>query len=87
MAGLVEIGKISARGQIAIPSDIRTEMGLQEGERVLFVLEDETLLIKKITSKTFAEITKPLKEAASKANMKESDASEIVQRFRKKKGL
>lgn len=86
MTELIEIGKISARGQIAIPSDIRTEMGLQEGEKVLFVLEDETLLIKKITSKTFAEITKPLKEAASKANMKESDASEIIQRFRKKKG-
>ncbi len=85
MAELIEIGKISARGQIAIPLDIRTEMGLHDGEKVLFFLENDTLLIKKITSKTFAEITKPLKEAASKTNMKESDASEIVQRFRKKK--
>ena len=85
MTEVIEIGKISARGQIAIPADIRSEMGLQEGEKVLFVLEEDTLLIKKITSKTFAEITKPLKEAASKAGMKESIAPEIVQRFRKKK--
>lgn len=85
MAELIEIGKISARGQIAIPLDIRTEMGLHEGEKVLFFLEEDTLLIKKITTKTFAEITKPLKDAANKANMKESDVPEIIQRFRKKK--
>lgn len=85
MTELIEIGKISARGQIAIPSDIRKEMNLHEGEKILFVLEDETLLIKKMTNQTFAAITKPLKEAAKKAGLKEADVSGIVQRFRGKK--
>jgi hypothetical protein len=35
--------------------------------------------------KTFAEITKPLKEEAKKAGMKESDAEGIVSQFRKSK--
>lgn len=85
MTELIEIGKISARGQIAIPADIRKGMNLHEGEKVLFVLEDETLLIKKMTIQTFAAITKPLKQAARKIGMKESDALELVQRFREKK--
>ena len=85
MTELIEIGKISARGQIAIPMDIRKGMGLHEGEKVLFVLEDQTLLIKKMTAQTFAAITKPLKQAAQKIGMKESDVPELVARFREKK--
>ena len=38
MGELIEIGKISSRGQIAIPSDIRKELDLKEGQRVLFFL-------------------------------------------------
>jgi hypothetical protein len=60
-------------------------MGLKEGSRVLFVLLDDNLLVKKVSTETFAEITRPLKEAAKKAGMKESDVEEIVTRFRKSK--
>ena len=82
MKDVIEIGKISSRGQIAIPSEIREKMGLEEGSKVLFVLENDTLLIKRITQRSFAEITKPLKEAAKKSGMKEEDVTKIVHRFR-----
>ncbi len=85
MTEIIEIGKISARGQIAIPTDIRKEMNLHEGEKVLFILEHETLMIKKMTANTFAAITKSLKQAVQKVGMKESDVPELVQRFREKK--
>lgn len=85
METIVEMGKISSRGQIAIPSDIREQLGLEEGSKVLFFTEHNTLLIKKVTSQTFAQITKPFKEAAKKAGLKESDVLDIVQRVRKSK--
>ena len=85
MEEVIELGKISARGQIAIPAEIRREMDLQEGQRVLFVLENDTLIIKKVTTQTFAQITKPLKEAAKKVGLQEKDVSEMVQQFRKSK--
>ena len=85
MTELIEMGKISSRGQIAIPSDIRQEMGLHEGTKVLFVVEDDTLIMKKVTLSSFAEITKPLKEAAKKAGLKQSDVEGIVHRARKRK--
>ncbi len=84
MSEIIEMGTMSSKGQVAIPSPIRDEMGLEEGSKVLFVLTDDTLLIKKVSTKTFAEITKPLKEAAKKAGLKEEDVVGLVRRARKK---
>lgn len=85
MSEVIEMGTISSKGQVAIPSQIREEMGLEEGSKVLFVLAEDTLLIKRVSTKTFAEITKPLKEAAKKAGLKEEDIVDLVHRSRKKK--
>ena len=85
MAEMIEMGTISSRGQIAIPNDIRQEMGLKEGQKVLFFLENDTLLIKRVTSETFSEITNPLKEAMRNSGTKEQEATNIVHRFRAKK--
>jgi len=79
---IVDMGKISSRGQIAIPSDIRTQMGLSEGEKVLFMLQDDTLLMKKVTAQSFESITQPLREAKKK--IEEEDVSELVHRLRRK---
>ncbi len=85
MSEIIEMGTVSSRGQICIPNDIREEMGLKEGNKVLFVLQNESLIVKKITIQTFAEITKPLKEEAKKAGFKESEVDNIVRRFRKER--
>ncbi len=85
MPQLIEMGKISSRGQIAIPSDIRREMELRDGTRILFLLEDKTLVIKKITPQTFAEITKPLKEQAKRVGLEEKNVPKIIQNFRKRR--
>lgn len=85
MGEIIEMGTISSRGQVAIPSDIRQELKLTEGSKVLFLVEDDTLIMKKVTLSSFADITKPLKEAARKAGLKESDVDGIVHRSRKRK--
>jgi AbrB family looped-hinge helix DNA binding protein len=78
---IVEIGTVSSRGQIAIPSGIREEMGLEEGNKILFVLEQDTLLVKKVTTETFASLTKPLREAKKK--IEEKDVVNLIHRLRK----
>ena len=85
MAEVVEMGTVSSRGQISIPSDIRKGMGLKEGNKVLFLLSDDSLLVKKVSVESFAEITKPLKEAAKRVGMRESDVPGIIDRFRKRR--
>ena len=83
MPEIIEMGTVSSRGQLCIPRSIRNMMGLEEGSKVLFVQQDDSLLIKKVTLKTFAEITRPLKEAAKKAGMRESEVNEMVHTARK----
>jgi len=83
MPELIEMGTVSSRGQICIPNDIRENMGLKEGNKVLFVLTDDSLLVKKVNTQTFAEITKPLREAKKK--IKEEEVVDLVHRFRKSK--
>ena len=83
MGEMIEMGTVSSKGQICIPTNLRTEMGLKEGSKVLFVLQGDALLVKKVSSETFEEITRPLKEAAKKSGLKESDVDGIVHRFRK----
>ena len=82
---VIEMGKISARGQVAIPIEIRDQMGLRKGEKVLFVLADDTLILKKVTLDSFSKITGHLKKRAAKLGLKEENMSELVHKFRKRK--
>ncbi|PIN77899.1 hypothetical protein COV14_04890 [Candidatus Woesearchaeota archaeon CG10_big_fil_rev_8_21_14_0_10_33_12] len=83
MVEAIDMGTVSARGQVAIPITIREKMHLKEGEKVLFFLEDGSLLIKKVESLSWAEITKPLREAHKK--IKEEEVPELMHRLRKQK--
>lgn len=82
MSGIIEIEKVISRGQICIPNNIREEMRLEEGNKILLVLQDKSLLMKKVASKTFASITKPLKDEAKRTGFKESEVSGVIKRFR-----
>lgn len=85
MTEKIEIGTVSSRGQVCIPNDIRENMGLDEGSKVLFVLVDSSLIIKKVNLQTFKEITAPLKAEAKKVSLKESEVPEIIHKIRKKR--
>lgn len=85
MTEIIEMGTVSSRGQICIPNDIREEMGLKEGNKILFIFQEESLIIKKVNFQTFVQITKPLKEEAKKVGFLETEVHDIIQRFRKSK--
>ena len=81
MSEVLEMGKVSTRGQIAIPIEIRKEMGLEEGSKVLFFLEEDTLLVKKVSSQTWEQITNPLRQATKK--IRQEEVTDLVHRMRK----
>ena len=83
MSEKIEMGTVSSRGQICIPNDMREEMGLKEGSRVLFVLTQDSLIMKKVSMQTFEEITRPLREA--KKNIREEDVVDLIHKIRAEK--
>jgi len=82
MAETIDMGIISSRGQIAIPIEIREKMRLKEGGKVIFFLEGDSLLIKKVENLSWKDITKPLREAKKKIN--EEDVPELVHKLKKR---
>lgn len=57
---IMEIRKISAKGQIVIPKEIRELAGLKAGDAVLFKVSDKVIVIEKIEkqSESMAELLK-----------------------------
>jgi antitoxin PrlF len=80
MSEIIEMATISSRGQICIPTDIREEMGLKEGTKILFFMKDDALVMKKVNTETWAEITRPLREAKKK--IKEEDVPALIHKMR-----
>ena len=82
MADKIEMATVSSRGQICIPNNIREEMGIKEGSKILFFLSgNDTLLVKKVQTKTFEELTRPLREASKK--IREDEVVDLIHRMRK----
>ena len=44
----IEITKMTSRGQVVIPQDIREKEGMKEGEKFLVVDMDGTILLKRV---------------------------------------
>jgi AbrB family looped-hinge helix DNA binding protein len=65
----IDITKMSSKGQVVIPGDIREKLGLSEGEILAVSFKENMIVLKKIENpteeedlRTFSEIKKSWKE-------------------------
>jgi AbrB family looped-hinge helix DNA binding protein len=49
MARQIELTKMSSKGQVVIPKNIRTELGFEEGDRMTVEAKDGEIVLRKIT--------------------------------------
>ncbi|MBU0957393.1 MAG: AbrB/MazE/SpoVT family DNA-binding domain-containing protein [Nanoarchaeota archaeon] len=78
---MVSLIKLSSKGQIVIPFELREKMKLQEGN--LFVISDsgDSICMKKIELpkiKSWKEATKPFRDAAKRSNFSEEELKELI---------
>lgn len=52
----VSVGSVTSKGQVTIPKKIREALGLREGDRVVFAIEDERAVIRKVSAEKMSEI-------------------------------
>jgi len=52
----VSIGSITTKGQVTIPKEIREALGLMEGDKVVFMLEGERVVVRKVSGEKLSEI-------------------------------
>ena len=82
---MVNITKISSKGQVVIPFEIREKMNLEEGNLLIISDNDDSICMKKIELpkiKSWKEATKPFREAAKKSNFSEGDLKKLIEESR-----
>ena len=88
----IETTKMSSRGQIVIPQNVREEIEANEGTIFIVMTSGDSLLLKKVETPSKQEVLENLEKMAKegekiaeKAGIKERDVANIVRRFRESK--
>lgn len=80
--------KLSSKGQIVIPEDIRERLHLKEGDQFVVIGQGDAVILKSITPPRMEEFSGLLAEAATqakKAGMKPADVKAAIRKARRKK--
>jgi AbrB family looped-hinge helix DNA binding protein len=72
----MEVAKITARGQITIPIDIRKKLGVKEGDKVIFIEDKGRIVVTNAAKIAFANIRSAFAGEAERLGLK--DEQEIV---------
>jgi antitoxin PrlF len=82
----MELAKITSKGQITIPVDIRRKLGVKEGDKVLFVEEAGKIYILNSSMEAFKEAQAAFSGEAERAGLKdENDVVAMMKEFRQER--
>ena len=86
---MIETIKMSSKGQVVIPQNIRNFMHALEGTMFAVVASDDTIILKKIQTPSKEELLKKLKvmakegrKRAEKLGIKEKDIPDLIHKAR-----
>jgi len=83
--GSLATTKLSSKGQVVIPEEIRLRLGLKEGTQFVVVGDRDVVILKSITPpamEEFDELVRQARGAARKAGMKKADVRRATARVR-----
>jgi antitoxin PrlF len=81
----VTITSVSSKGQIVVPMDIRKEMNLAEGTKLMILTDGTNLLLKPVQEpkmETFRSLVKASRTYAKKVGLKKSDVAKAIKKAR-----
>jgi antitoxin PrlF len=85
MQTLLEITRLSSKGQVVLPLEIRRKLHLSNGAKFAVVGEGDTVILKKIATPPVSEIRRLLQASrryARQVGLKPSDVRRAIQRIR-----
>lgn len=82
---MMEIAKITSKGQITIPKEIREKLNLKEGDKVIFIEEGDKIIIVNAAKFAFLNMQKAFEGEAERLGIKnEEDVVALVDEVREK---
>lgn len=80
----MEMAKISSKGQITIPIEIRKKLKLKEGDKVLFIMEGDKIIFANASIIALEKIQQDMIGEAEKNKIySEEDVMQLVKEVRK----
>ena len=80
----MELAKVTSKGQITIPAEIRRKMGLKTGDKVLFVEDGEKVIMINATMEAFREAQAAFAGEAERVGLNdEDDVVKMIKELRK----
>lgn len=81
----MELAKITTRGQITLPLEIRKKLKVGEGDKVVFFEENGRIVVENAAKLAFAQIREDFKGEAERPGLKtEQDVVDMVKEVRRK---
>ena len=77
--------KLSSKGQVVIPEEIRNRLGLEAGAQFVVVGDRDVVILKRIQApdmSEFDELVERARKAAKKAGLSKKDVAEAIQAAR-----
>ncbi len=78
--------KMSSRGQVVIPEEVRARMGLETGTQFLVLGERDVVILKRLVAPSmedFGDLVREARRQARKAGMRRPDVEEAVRDARR----
>ena len=83
--GSIATTKLSSKGQVVIPEEIRKQLGLKEGDQFVVVGQDDAVILKSIKKPVLNEFDSLIDKArrqARDAGLKRSDIGKAIAKVR-----
>ena len=58
--------KVSEKGQIALPQTMRETLGIEQGDELIIIRDNDALVIKKVKRENFSDLLKHSEKVAKK---------------------
>ncbi len=85
---ILEVTSLSTKGQIVIPKEIRKNLGLKPGTKLIVIQEKDNILLKPIKLPKREQFEKLISfgdKVRNSLNLKESDIEKAIEEVRKQK--
>ncbi|AKG90787.1 looped-hinge helix DNA binding domain, AbrB family [Geoglobus ahangari] len=69
MEKLESIVKVSGKGQVVIPKDVRDALGIKSGEKLAVIVRNDEIVLRKVERLNFLEMSSRISSVAEKENI------------------
>lgn len=82
----MELAKVTAKGQITIPADIRRKLGVKEGDKILFIEERGKIIMLNSSMEALRKAQAAFAGEAERLGLKdEQDVADMINELRRER--